>query len=145
MKRQVYNSCVLPAMTHGAKHGHSPPEQKQASSRTNKDGKEYVKHHIPARKTNIWVRHKTKDGHCVETLRQETTSRKVDYWKGPLWQRIAQARQVWKQHAQAFVQPRDTGCTMMMVMMKIFEYDANVYDYPLRVKHKIAFISTHQK
>ena len=31
-----------------------------------------------------------------------------DYWKGTVWQRIAQDRQMWKQHAEAFAQPRDT-------------------------------------
>ena len=31
-----------------------------------------------------------------------------DYWKGTIWQGIAQDRQTWKQHAEASVQPRDT-------------------------------------
>ena len=31
-----------------------------------------------------------------------------DYWKGTIWQRIAQDRQIWKQHAETFAQPRDT-------------------------------------
>ena len=31
-----------------------------------------------------------------------------DYWKGTIWQRIAQDRQIWKQHAEAFARPRDT-------------------------------------
>ena len=31
-----------------------------------------------------------------------------DYWKGAIWQRIAQHRQTWKQHAEAFAQPRNT-------------------------------------
>ena len=31
-----------------------------------------------------------------------------DYWKGTIWQRIAQDMQMWKQHAEAFAQPRDT-------------------------------------
>ena len=30
-----------------------------------------------------------------------------DYWKGTIWQRIAQDRQTWKQHAEASAQPRD--------------------------------------
>ena len=30
-----------------------------------------------------------------------------DYWKGIIWQRIAQDRQRWKQHAEVFAQPRD--------------------------------------
>ena len=28
LKRQIYNSCVLPAMTYGVKHEHSPPRQR---------------------------------------------------------------------------------------------------------------------
>ena len=32
-----------------------------------------------------------------------------DYWKGTIWQRIAREdRQMWTQHAEAFVQARDT-------------------------------------
>ena len=31
-----------------------------------------------------------------------------DYWKGTIWQRITPDRQMWKQHAEVFVQPRDT-------------------------------------
>ena len=31
-----------------------------------------------------------------------------DYWKDTIWQRIAQDRQMWKLHAEAFAQPRDT-------------------------------------
>ncbi|KAK2184474.1 hypothetical protein NP493_265g02029 [Ridgeia piscesae] len=27
-----------------------------------------------------------------------------DYWKGTIWQRIAQDRQLWKQHAEIFAQ-----------------------------------------
>ena len=34
-----------------------------------------------------------------------------DYWKGAIWQRIAQDGQMWKQHAEAFAQPRDAKAT----------------------------------
>ena len=34
-----------------------------------------------------------------------------DYWKGAIWQRIAQDRQMWKHHAEPFAQPRDTVAT----------------------------------
>ena len=34
-----------------------------------------------------------------------------DYWMGAIWQRIAQDRQMWKQHAETFAQPRDTTAT----------------------------------
>ena len=42
------------------------PNKEQASSRTNKDGKEYGKHLIPRQKTNIWVREKTQDTDVIE-------------------------------------------------------------------------------
>ena len=57
------------------------------------------------------------DGHCVYTIRKEKTYTKParrwrdeldDYWKGTIWQRITQHRQMWKQHAEAFTQPRST-------------------------------------
>ena len=31
-----------------------------------------------------------------------------DFWKGTIWQWIAQDGQMWKQHAENFAQPRDT-------------------------------------
>ena len=31
-----------------------------------------------------------------------------DYWKGTIWARIAQGRQMWKQQAETFAKPRDT-------------------------------------
>ena len=31
-----------------------------------------------------------------------------DYWKGTVWQKLAQDRQMWKQHAETFAQLRDT-------------------------------------
>ena len=31
-----------------------------------------------------------------------------DYMNGTIWQRTAQDMQMWKQHAEAFAQPRDT-------------------------------------
>ena len=31
-----------------------------------------------------------------------------DYWKGTIWQKIAQDRHILKLHAEAFAQPRDT-------------------------------------
>ena len=121
------------------------PSKDQASSRTYKYGKEYVKHHIPGQKTNTWVRKKTKLTDVIEKVRRRKwtwagqvcrirdkrwtlriTSWKPyernrprgrpakrwrdeldDYWKVTIWQRIAQDRQIWKQHAEAFVQPRE--------------------------------------
>ena len=48
LKRQIYNSCVLPAMTCIAETCN--PSKEQTSSHTNKAGKEYVKHHVPGKK-----------------------------------------------------------------------------------------------
>ena len=117
------------------------PSKEQASSRTNKDEKEYIKHHIPRRKTNIWVREKTKVTEVIEHVRRRrwtwtvhvsrirdnqwtlriATSKSYEMtrhrrrparrWREELddyWQRIAQDRQMWKQHAVAFAQPLDT-------------------------------------
>ena len=98
------------------------------------------------RKTNIWIRVKTKVTDVIEQVRRrkwtwaghvsrvrdnrwtlriitwkpyemkrpsERPARRWkdelgDYWKGVIWQRIAQDRQMWKQHAEAFAHPRDT-------------------------------------
>ncbi|KAK2173360.1 hypothetical protein NP493_882g01030 [Ridgeia piscesae] len=46
------------------------PSKEQASSRTNRNGKEYVKHHLPGLKTNIWVREKTKITDVIEQVRR---------------------------------------------------------------------------
>ena len=103
LKRQVYNLCVLPAMTYGAETwALTTQAKKQASSRTNKDGKECVKHHIQGQKnkhlgkgkdtvTHTWLNksqggsghgqrtsagYELTHGHCVshlETLRKENT------------------------------------------------------------------------
>ena len=97
------------------------------------------------RKTNIWVREKTKVTHVIEQVRRrkwtwaghisrirdnqwtprittwKSYERKrsrgrparrwreelYDFWKGTIWQCIAQDRQTWKQHAEVFAQPRD--------------------------------------
>ena len=92
------------------------------------------------RKTNIWVREKTKVTDVIEQVRRPkltwtghvsrirdsrwtlriTTWKPYeikrprgrparrwrdeldDYWKGTIWQRIAQDKQMWKQHIEAF-------------------------------------------
>ena len=38
-----------------------------------------------------------------------------DYRKGTIWQRIEQDRQIWKQHADAFAQLRDTMANTLNV------------------------------
>ena len=50
LKRQIYNSYVLSTMTYGAETWALTTRAKKFSSRTNRDGKEYVKHHIPGQK-----------------------------------------------------------------------------------------------
>ena len=98
------------------------------------------------RKTNIWVREKTKVTDVIEQVRRRKWTRAGhvsrirdnrwtlritawkpyerkrlrgkqanrwrdeldDYWKGTIWQRIAQDRHMWKQHAKAFAKPWDT-------------------------------------
>ena len=49
-------------------YGHSSKEQ--ANSRTNKNGMEYVKHHIPGQKKIIWVREKTTVTDVIEQVRR---------------------------------------------------------------------------
>ena len=44
--------------------------KEQARSRTNKDGKEYVKHHIAGQKNKVWVREKTKVTDVIEQVRR---------------------------------------------------------------------------
>ena len=43
---------------------------------------------------------------------------RVDYWKGTIWQRITQDRQLLKRHVDAFDQPRDTMIMVMMIYLK---------------------------
>ena len=66
LKRHVYNSCVLPSMTRHGNMGTHHSIKEHASSRTNKAGKENVKHHIPGQK-------KTRDrGHRRDWTSQKT-------------------------------------------------------------------------
>ena len=109
------------------------PSKEEASSSTNKDGKEYV--FLSRCLTNIWVWEKTtvtdviekvsriRDNRwtlCITTWKPYKRNRprgrparrwrdeQDDYWKGTIWERIAQDKQMWKQHAEAFAQPWDT-------------------------------------
>ena len=41
------------------------------------------------------------------------------YWSDTIWQRTAQDRVIWRRHAEAFTQPRDT--TMMMTYPEVIE------------------------
>ncbi len=98
------------------------------------------------RRTNIWVRERTKvidimytvikyemvlgrayqppqrrsmdlAYHHLETIRRENTIRRPakrwrddldKYWSDTIWQRTAQYRVIWRRHAEAFAQTRDT-------------------------------------
>ncbi|KAK2183480.1 hypothetical protein NP493_310g00002 [Ridgeia piscesae] len=63
LKRQVYNSCVLPAMTYGAETwALNHPSEEQASSCSNKDGQKFLKHHMPGQKNKHLGKRKDK-GH----------------------------------------------------------------------------------
>ena len=50
-----------------------------------------------------------------------------DYWKDTIWHRIAQYRQMWKQHSENFVQPRDT--TAYFPVIKRVRPDGSIHSY----------------
>ena len=149
LKRQVYNSYVLPAMTLWCRNMDTDQTStEQTCSRTYQNGKKYAQHHksYKDRKTNIWFRERTKVIDIINTVRKMkwslaghinrrkddrwtsrvTTWRPYDkkrrqgrpakrwrddldkYWSDPIWQRKAQDRVIWRRHAEAFAQPRDT-------------------------------------
>ena len=60
LKRLVYNSCVLQAMTYGADTWHSPPKQNKLAAVQRKMGRSMLNSTYQERKTNIWVREKIK-------------------------------------------------------------------------------------
>ena len=59
------------------------PSKEQASSRTNTDGKECVKHHIQVQKTNIWVIEKVTDMMEQERSRKSTWAGHVNNTNDP--------------------------------------------------------------
>ena len=147
LKRQVYNSCVLPAMTYGAETWTltKQAQNKLAAAQTKME-RSMLNITYKDRKTNIWVRERTKVIDIINTVRKMkwswaghinrlkddrwtsrvTSWRPYDkkrrqgrpakrwrddldkYWSDTIWQRKAQDRVVWRQHAEAFAQPRDT-------------------------------------
>ena len=58
-----------------------------------------------------------------------------DYWMGTIWQRIAQVRQMWKQHAEAFIKPRDTMAAQWWWRMN------NVTFYSTGIRHVVALMA----
>ena len=148
LKRQVYNSCVLPAMTYGAQTWTltKQAQNKLAAAQTKME-RRMLNITYKDRKTNVWVRERTKviDQHCkknemvlgrayqpsqrrstdlachhLETIINYDKKRRQGrpakrwrndldkYWSDTIWQRKAQSRVIWRQHAEAFAQPRDT-------------------------------------
>ena len=69
--------------------------------------------HINRLKVDRWTSRVT----TCETIWQGTTTRETSQaverrpgqiWSGTIWQRTAQDRVIWRRHAEAFAQPRDT-------------------------------------
>ena len=147
LKRQVYNSCVLPAMTYGAETWTLTKQaQNKLTAAQTKMERSMLNITYKDRKTNIWVRERTKVIDIINTVRKMkwswaghinrlkddrwtsrvTSWRPYDkkrrqgrpakrwrddldkYWSDTIWQRKAQDRVVWRRHAEAFAQPRDT-------------------------------------
>ena len=72
LKRQVYNSCVLPAMTHGADTWTltKQAQNKLAAAQTKME-RSMLNITYKDRKTNIWVRERTKVIDIIHTVRKE--------------------------------------------------------------------------
>ena len=60
LKTQLYNSCVLPAMTYGAEIWALTTQAKNKPAASQTNGKEYVKHHIPGQKNKYIGKRKHK-------------------------------------------------------------------------------------
>ena len=147
LKRQVYNSCVPPAMIYGAETWTltKQAQNKLAAAQTKME-RSMLNITYEDRRTNIWVRERTKLVDIIYTVRKmkwswaghinrlnddRWTSRVTTwipydkkirqgrpakrwrddldkYWSDTIWQRTAQERVIWRRHAEAFAQPRDT-------------------------------------
>ena len=91
--------------------GTHQPSKEQASSNTNKDGKGYVKHHInrnqgkrqsETQRDNRWTLRVTTWKPYERKIPRGRPSRRWSDELDDYWKRIAQDRQMWKQHAEAF-------------------------------------------
>ena len=147
LKRQVYNSCVLPAMTYGAEtwtltkqaqNNLAVAQTKMETSMLNityKDqhlGQGEDKTHrynlhcekmkwswegnINRLKDDRWTSRVTTWRPCDKKRRQGRPAKRwrddLDkYWSDTIWQRTAQDRVIWRRHAEALAQPRDTTAT----------------------------------
>ena len=108
LKRQVYNSCILPAMTYGVETTFVFTTQ----AKNKLAGMEYAGH-VSRIRDNRWTLRITTWKPCERKrprgrLARHWRDELDDYWKSTIWQRTAQDRQMWKQHAEAFAQPQDT-------------------------------------
>ena len=113
LKRQVYNSCVLPAMTYGAetwtltKQAHN----KLAATQTKMD-RSMLNITYKDRRTNIWVRERTKLIDIIYTVRKMKPRDGETTWTNTGATRYGRGQHktwvIWRRHAEAFAQPRDT-------------------------------------
>ena len=142
LKRQVYNSCVLPAMTYGAETWPlTKQEQNKLVAAQTKMERSMLNITYKDRRTNIWIRQRTKVidimytvGRAYNRLKDNRWTSRVTTWRpydkkrrhgqgrpakrwrddldkylsDTIWQRTAQDRVIWRQHAEAFAQPQDT-------------------------------------
>ena len=134
LKRQVYNSCVLPAMTYGAETWSltKQAQNKLAAAQTKMERsmlnityklidiiytvrkmKWSWAGHINRLKDDRWTSRvttwrpydkKRRQGRPAKRWRDDLDK----YWSDTIWQRTAQDRVIWRRHAEAFAQPRDT-------------------------------------
>ena len=127
--------------------------KEQTRSRTNKDGKKYVKHHITGQKNKHLCKRKDKghrrEGH-VSRLRDNRWTLHITTWKPyerkirrgrparrcreelvEYWKRIVQDRQMWKQHAETFAQSRDTMMMMTYIYIIYMTNDHNTNDHTI--------------
>ena len=107
---QFYNVCVHPATTHRAEIWAFTvwvSENTRSQTWLNKS----VDWSVPGQGTSAG--YEITDGHWVsppqrKIPRGRPARRWRDYWKGTIWQRIAQDRQMWKQHIEAFAHQEDS-------------------------------------
>ena len=118
LKIQMYNSCVLPAMTYGAETWTltKQAQNKLAAAQTKMERRKMKwswAGHINRLKDDRWTSRvttwrpydkKRRQGRPAKRWRDDLDK----YWSDTIWQRTAQDRVIWNRHAEAFAQPRDT-------------------------------------
>ena len=177
LKRQVYNSCVLPAMTYGAETWTltKQAQNKLAAAQTKME-RSMLNITYKDRRSNIWVRERTKLIDIIYTVRKMkwswaghinrlkddrwtsrvTTWRPYDkkrrqgrpakrwrddldkYW---IWQRTAQDRVIWRRHAEAFAQPRDTTAAKLSLVISRLDFgNATLYGISETLLHGLQVV-----